>query len=297
MDGRELVRVQNVGAAAEREGERRRIPLDLATPAHLDGTHQWGMAIDLSACTGCSACVVACQSENNIPIVGKDEVVRHRAMHWIRVDRYFSGGIGAPAIVHQPVMCQHCESAPCEPVCPVNAPVHSPEGLNLQVYNRCVGTRYCANNCPYKTRRFNWFDYNQRPLDALRLGPLTARGMPETLQMQKNPDVTVRMRGVMEKCTFCVQRIERGKAGARLADPNSAGPWPVPDGTIVSACAQACPAQAIVFGNLADPNSRVSRLKAQQRNYRLLEELNTKPRVSYLARVRNPNPAMPAEEV
>jgi molybdopterin-containing oxidoreductase family iron-sulfur binding subunit len=297
MEGRDLVRVQNVGSATEREPERRRIPLDLAAQAQLDGAHQWGMAIDLSACTGCSACIVACQSENNIPIVGKDEVVRHRAMHWLRMDRYFVGEDSAPAIVHQPVMCQHCEAAPCEPVCPVNAPVHSPEGLNLQVYNRCVGTRYCANNCPYKTRRFNWFDYNQRPLDALRLGPLTEKGMPETLQMQKNPDVTVRMRGVMEKCTFCVQRIERGKAGAKLADPNSAGPWPVPDGTIVSACAQACPAQAIVFGNLADPNSRVSKLKAQQRNYRLLEELNTKPRVSYLTRVRNPNPTMPAEEV
>jgi molybdopterin-containing oxidoreductase family iron-sulfur binding subunit len=303
MEGRDLVRVQNVnegrGARGEgREaGRERRVPLDLAAPAHLDGTHQWGMAIDLSACTGCSACVVACQSENNVPIVGKDEVVRHRAMHWLRLDRYFIGDDAAPTIAHQPVMCQHCESAPCEPVCPVNAPVHSPEGLNLQVYNRCIGTRYCANNCPYKTRRFNWFDYNQRPLDALRLGPLTERGMAETLQMQKNPDVTVRMRGVMEKCTFCVQRIERGKAGAKLADPDSAGPWPVPDGAIVPACAQACPAKAITFGNVADPNSRVSQLKKEQRSYRLLEELNTKPRVSYLARVRNPNPAMPAEEV
>jgi molybdopterin-containing oxidoreductase family iron-sulfur binding subunit len=254
------------------------------------------MAIDLSACTGCSACVAACQSENNVPIVGKDEVLRHRHMHWIRMDRYFDGSDDAPTLVHQPVMCQHCEAAPCEPVCPVNAPVHSPEGLNLQVYNRCVGTRYCANNCPYKTRRFNWFDYQQRPLDQLRLGPITEKGMAETLKMQKNPDVTVRMRGVMEKCTFCVQRIERGKAGAKLADPNSSGPWPVPDGTIEPACAQACPAKAITFGNLKDPNSRVAKLKKEQRNYRLLDELNTKPRVSYLARMRNLNPAMPEAE-
>ena len=300
MEGRPLVQIQNVGAATERKSELRHLPvLDLAAPAKLDGGHQWGMAIDLSACNGCSACVVACQSENNIPIVGKDEVTRHRAMHWLRLDRYFIDGEDeeSTTIAHQPVMCQHCESAPCEPVCPVNASVHSPEGLNLQVYNRCVGTRYCANNCPYKTRRFNWFDYNQRPLDALRLGPLTEKGMADTLQMQKNPDVTVRMRGVMEKCTLCVQRIERGKAGAKLADPDSAGPWPVPDGTIVSACAQACPAQAIVFGNVADPKSRVSKLKEEQRNYRLLDELNTKPRVSYLARRRNPNPAMPAAEV
>jgi molybdopterin-containing oxidoreductase family iron-sulfur binding subunit len=296
MEGRDLVRVQNACAATQAPREQGRVPLDLAPPAHLDAEHQWGMTIDLSACTGCSACVVACQSENNVPVVGKGEVLRHRHMHWIRMDRYFTGSNDAPNLVHQPVMCQHCESAPCEPVCPVNAPVHSPEGLNLQVYNRCVGTRYCANNCPYKTRRFNWFDYQQRPLDQLRLGPLTERGMADTLMMQKNPDVTVRMRGVMEKCTFCVQRIERGKAGVKLADPESAGPWPVPDGTIVPACAQACPAQAIVFGNLADPASRVSRLKREQRNYRLLDELNTKPRVSYLARVSNPNPAMPVEE-
>jgi molybdopterin-containing oxidoreductase family iron-sulfur binding subunit len=299
MEGRELVQTLNAGEPGQKKRER--LPeltiLNLAVPAHLDGTHQWGMAIDLSACNGCSACVVACQSENNIPIVGKDEVARHRAMHWMRLDRYFGDDPDEMTMVHQPVMCQHCESAPCEPVCPVNAPVHSPEGLNLQVYNRCVGTRYCANNCPYKTRRFNWFDYNQRPLDALHLGPLSEKGMPETFQMQKNPDVTVRMRGVMEKCTFCVQRIERGKAGAKLADPNSPGPWPVPDGTVVPACAQACPAQAIVFGNLADPNSGVSQLKKEQRNYRLLDELNTKPRVSYLARIRNPNPAMPVAEV
>ena len=174
--------------------------------------------------------------------------------------------------------------------------MHSPEGLNLQVYNRCVGTRYCANNCSYKVRRFNWFDYQQRPLDALRLGPLAEQGMEETLKMHQNPDVTVRMRGVMEKCTFCVQRIERGKAGVKLADPNSAGPWPVPDGTIVSACAQACPAQAIVFGNLSDPNSRVSRLKREQRNYRLLGAEHQAARV-VPGRVRNPNPAMPAAEV
>jgi molybdopterin-containing oxidoreductase family iron-sulfur binding subunit len=174
----------------------------------------------------------------------------------------------------------------------VNAAVHSPEGLNLQVYNRCIGTRYCSNNCPYKARRFNWFDYQQRPLDELRLGPLAPKGSPEPLPMQKNPDVTVRMRGIMEKCTYCIQRIERGKLGLKLAHSGEPGPFLVPDGTIVPACAQACPAQAITFGNIADSNSQVAKLKQREDNYDLLEELNTRPRTSYLARLRNKNPAM-----
>ncbi len=302
-----------------------RFPLDLARPELLDSQLQWGMVIDLSACTGCSACVIACQAENNLPVVGKHEVARNREMHWIRLDRYFVGPADDPRVVPQPVACVHCEAAPCEQVCPVNAAVHSPEGLNLQVYNRCIGTRYCSNACPYKVRRFNWFDFNKRRLDELRVPtPLASggaslgdTGVPETLKMQKNPDVTVRMRGVMEKCTYCVQRIERGKYGAKIAaakaawgpDGRTPAPYPkpadpvatgydldaqgrviVPDGAIVTACQSACPSRAITFGNTLDPRSAVSRQKAKGGEYLLLGELNTKPRTSYLPRVRNANP-------
>src|SRR5439155_5410458 len=317
--------------------KQQRFPLDLARPELLDSQFQWGMVIDLSACTGCSACMIACQSENNIPVVGKHEVQRHRELYWIRIDRYFTGPSDEPRIVSQPVACVHCEQAPCEQVCPVNAAVHSTEGLNLQVYNRCIGTRYCSNACPYKVRRFNWFDYNKRRPDELRVptpfaaGGTSLRdtGVPETLKMQKNPDVTVRMRGVMEKCTYCVQRIERGKYGAKIAaaevaqgrrvieasaaykpegdpsayrkpkDPPAAGydldargRVIVPDGVIVPACASACPTRAITFGNTLDPNSRVFELKQAAGEYLLLGELNTKPRTSYLPRVRNPNPEL-----
>jgi molybdopterin-containing oxidoreductase family iron-sulfur binding subunit len=335
MEGRPIIREANLGQYQKNPGFTKAMNLEeppVVSPLYpnpLDkikekGLHQWGMAIDLNSCVGCSACMVACQSENNIPIVGKDQVTRNREMHWIRIDRYFTGSAEEPQMVTQPMLCQHCEAAPCENVCPVNATSHDEEGLNVMTYNRCVGTRYCSNNCPYKVRRFNFFDYNKRPLDQL-VGPIYSTPLTsgtdgewdlvrwwkdpdqskrpqdewELLKLVKNPDVTVRMRGVMEKCTFCVQRIQQAEI-AQKVKAGASGNVLVPDGAdskevsaLKTACQQACPAGAIVFGNIADPESKVSKLKAQERNYSVLNFLLTKPRTTYLARLRNPNKAMP----
>jgi len=226
--------------------------------------HRWGMTIDLDRCTGCEACVVACHAENNLPVSNPEQAAQGRTAHWIRIDRYYEGEFPDVKVKYMPVLCQQCDNAPCEPVCPVYATYHNPEGLNVQVYNRCVGTFYCANNCPYTVRYFNWF----------------APEWPEPLQLQHNPDVAVRMSGVMEKCTFFIQRIKRGKEdaaqeGRRLAD-----------GEVQPACVQSCPAEAMVFGDLNDPESKVSRLAQSGRATRLLEELGTKPKVIYLQKVK-----------
>jgi MoCo/4Fe-4S cofactor protein with predicted Tat translocation signal len=274
LEGRDIVRVGTSDQFRQTPGfaqKHAEAPKNLITllPEYTYERYAWGMTIDQNVCTGCNSCVVACQAENNVPVVGKAQVMNGREMHWLRIDRYYTGDIDAPDTYHQPMPCQQCESAPCEVVCPVAATVHSEEGLNDMVYNRCVGTRYCSNNCPYKVRRFNFLLYQDWNTESIKL--------------QRNPDVTVRSRGVMEKCTYCVQRINQARVTAKLEDRR------IRDGEILTACQSACPTNAIVFGDLNDPGSRVVQLKKSPLNYGLLEELNTKPRTSYLAVVRNPN--------
>ncbi len=305
----------------------------------IDPKHQWAMTIDLNTCIGCNACVIACQAENNIPIVGKEQVINGREMHWIRMDRYFTSPEDSEAVfqlgtvfdyiagkektkttpgrrpvdddmiemIPQPVACQQCESAPCETVCPVNATTHTGDGLNAMTYNRCIGTRYCANNCPYKARRFNYYDYNKRPLEKITVWGVEAGGLhfgplaPATgsamssQQLQKNPNVTVRMRGVIEKCTYCVQRVTAAKVAAKAAARDS-DDYQVKIGALTVACQDACPAGAIEFGNLKNPKDRVNQMKDNPRNYDLLKYLGTRPRTSYLARLKNPNPKMPGAD-
>jgi molybdopterin-containing oxidoreductase family iron-sulfur binding subunit len=322
MEGRALVREGTVDDFKKNPAFAKAVWMDADIPPNvslyshppLNAPNQWGMSIDLNVCTGCSACVIACQAENNSPVVGKEQVSHAREMQWLRIDRYFASADGDknnphleedPEMVMQPMMCQHCENAPCETVCPVNATVHSEEGLNLMIYNRCIGTRYCSNNCPFKVRRFNFFNYNDRPVlekmegglpgfskSALYFGPLAPWGMAEISKMQKNPNVTVRSRGVMEKCTYCIQRIETAKISQRIK-AGVTGALDLPRDSVQTACQQACPTEAIVFGDLKDPQSRVVQLRKLQQNYHLLEYLNIQTRTAYLARLRNPNPKMP----
>jgi molybdopterin-containing oxidoreductase family iron-sulfur binding subunit len=249
--------------------------------------HHWGMYVDLNACTGCGSCVVACSIENNVPVVGRYEVHRHHEMTWLRIDRYYYGDVENPRVVYQPMMCQHCDAAPCENVCPVNATNHSHDGLNQMTYNRCIGTRYCANNCPYKVRRFNWLDYTAADLFVANQAPINGEELPyyadNLTRMVLNPDVTVRSRGVIEKCSFCIQRIQEGKLVAKREGRQLA------DNDVRSACQTACPTGAIVFGDVNNPESEVSKLQNSELGYLVLEEVNVKPAVVYSAKLHNAN--------
>jgi molybdopterin-containing oxidoreductase family iron-sulfur binding subunit len=287
MDSRELVQTATLGefehdpdhVTAHAHGPQNE--MSMYPPRKWDG-NAWGMSIDNTVCIGCNACVIACQAENNIPTVGRHEVKRGREMHWIRIDRYFHGpSLDDPETLLMPVPCMQCEQAPCEVVCPVAATVHGVEGLNEMVYNRCVGTRYCANNCPYKVRRFNFYQFADN-----YTSPLPSPEDSPVLKLLSNPDVTVRGRGVMEKCTYCVQRINEARKSAKKEDRK------VADGEVVTACQAACPTQAIVFGNINDPEAQVTKLKAEPHDYTLLPEMNTRPRTTYLVRITNPSPAL-----
>ncbi|MGB8509900.1 MAG: 4Fe-4S dicluster domain-containing protein, partial [Pyrinomonadaceae bacterium] len=260
-----------------KENETLYPPYDYSEGERSSRGYKWGMSVDLSTCVGCNACVIACQSENNIPVVGKEQVARSREMHWLRIDAYFRGAVDNPdGVYFMPVPCMHCENAPCEPVCPVHATVHSAEGTNDMIYNRCVGTRYCSNNCPYKVRHFNFLLYQDWNTPSYKL--------------MRNPEVSIRSRGVMEKCTYCIQRIEAAKIEAEKESRK------VRDGEVITACQAVCPTEAIIFGDLNDPASRVAKMQAEPRTYGLLEDLNTRPRTRHMAAVRNPNPALVKRE-
>lgn len=276
LEGRPLVKELNVAALpAAEHGQHEKNDVAMLWQQHEAKEQSWGLAIDLNACIGCSGCLVACQAENNVAVVGKVEVQRQREMHWIRIDRYYKGDLENPDVVFEPMLCQHCGNAPCESVCPVLATVHSSDGLNQQVYNRCVGTRYCANNCPYKVRRFNWFDYANNKRFDFHMND-------DVGKLVLNPDVTVRSRGVMEKCSMCVQRIQEEKFKAKAAGKK------LEVNDIKTACQQSCPTQAIVFGDRNDPQGSLSKLlQKNPRAFQVLEELNVKPAITYLAKVRN----------